>query len=92
MSTVLPGLTGGVTALNKAISANPIGFVITLILMLVTAVVHLWNTNEDFRNNATALMEELKEKVSNMVESVKRFLGTLRTVRKKWAGTSRMPW
>lgn len=86
LSTVLPGLTGGVTALNKAISANPIGFVITLILMLVTAVVHLWNTNEDFRNNATALMEELKEKVSNMVESVKRFFGNLADSAKEMGG------
>ena len=86
LSTVLPGLTGGVTALNKAISANPIGFVITLILMLVTAVVHLWNTNEDFRNNATALLEELKEKVSNMVESVKRFFGNLADSAKEMGG------
>ena len=86
LSTVLPGRTGGVTALNKAISANPIGFVITLILMLVTAVVHLWNTNEDFRNNATALMEELKEKVSNMVESVKRFFGNLADSAKEMGG------
>ena len=86
LSTVLPGLTGGVTALNKAISANPIGFVITLILMLVTAVVHLWNTNEDFRNNATALMEELKEKVSNTVESVKRLFGNLADSAKEMGG------
>lgn len=86
LSKVLPGLTDGVTALNKAISANPIGFAITLILMLVTAVVHLWNTNEDFRNNATALMEELKEKVSNMVESVKRFFGNLADSAKEMGG------
>ena len=54
--------------------------------MLVTAVVHLWNTNEDFRNNATALMEELKEKVSNMVESVKRFFGNLADSAKEMGG------
>lgn len=77
LSTVLPGLTGGVSALSKAIAANPIGAVITLITLLITTFMHLWNTNEEFRNNVTALMADLKEKVSNVIESIKKFFSEL---------------
>lgn len=77
LSTVLPGLTGGVSALSKAIAANPIGAAITLITLLITTLMHLWNTNEEFRNDVTALMADLKEKVFNVIESIKKFFGEL---------------
>jgi hypothetical protein len=41
-------------ALNAAFRANPIGFVITAIMLLVAGIVLLWNKNKAFRNFVTA--------------------------------------
>lgn len=46
----MKGMTIAQYALNKAMSLNPITIVIALITALVTAIIYLWNTNEDFRN------------------------------------------
>lgn len=54
--------------LNTAMSANPIGFIITLIAGLVAAFVVLWNKSDKFRNFWIGLWEKIKSAVSNVVD------------------------
>ena len=56
------------TALNAAMSLNPIGLVVTAIAGLVTAFVYLWNNCEAFREFWINLWEKLKTAVSVAVE------------------------
>lgn len=50
-------------ALNITMSANPIGFIITIIASLVAAFIYLWNTSEGFRNFWIGLWEAVKSAV-----------------------------
>ena len=52
---------GSIMTVIGGISA-PILAVIVVIGLLVAAFVHLWNTNEEFRNNITAIWNDLKAK------------------------------
>ena len=52
---------GSIMTVIGGISA-PILAVIAVIGLLVAAFVHLWNTNEEFRNNITAIWNDLKAK------------------------------
>ena len=49
-----------VLAFNTALSANPIGLVVSLIAGLVAAFIYLWNTNEGFRKFWVDLWEKVK--------------------------------
>ncbi|MGL5916015.1 MAG: phage tail protein, partial [Culicoidibacterales bacterium] len=55
------GATVAQWLLNVAMSANPVGIVIALILALVAGIVILWNTNENFRNALVGAWEAIKE-------------------------------
>lgn len=52
---------GSIMTVIGGLSA-PILAVIAVISLLVAAFVHLWNTNEEFRNNITAIWDALKAK------------------------------
>lgn len=54
------GATIAQWALNAAQSANPVGIIIMLIAGLVTAIITLWNTNEDFRNGVIKVWNAIK--------------------------------
>lgn len=66
---IVSGVGGGFKALWGIIAANPITAIIAAIALVVAALVHLWNTNEDFRNWLTdfwenslkPIFEQLKE-------------------------------
>ena len=59
--------------LNAAMSANPIGLIISAIAGLVAGIVVLWNTNEDFRNAVIEIGKQIGEFVSNLVNTVVKF-------------------
>lgn len=71
--TILKGLVAGVREGFKALwgilAANPITLIVAAIALVVAALYHLWNTNEDFRNWLTdfwenslkPIFEQLKE-------------------------------
>lgn len=72
------------TALNAAMSANPVGLVISLIAGLVAAFATLWATSEDFRNFWIDLWEKIKSVTSDVAEKVKNGLtGAWETVKTK---------
>ena len=50
LKATLAGIGGGVKGLFTILKANPIGAIITAIGLVITALIHLWNTNEGFRN------------------------------------------
>lgn len=66
---LVAGVGGGFKALWGILAANPITLIIAAIALVVAALVHLWNTNEDFRNWLTdfwenslkPIFEQLKE-------------------------------
>lgn len=67
------------------ISANPIVAVISLIALIVTAIITLWNTNEDFRNAVIAIWEAIKTAFSTVVDAIKGFFtGLVDTVTTVW--------
>lgn len=84
-TTIIQGVVGAIKAwtlatqgqtvaqrlLNLAMSANPIGLVISLIAGLVTAFVLLWNKSEAFRNFFIGMWEGIKTAVGVVVEWIK---------------------
>lgn len=60
-------------ALNLVMNANPIGIVITAVAALVTAIVALWNTNEDFRNAIISAWGKIKDTISSAVNAISAF-------------------
>lgn len=61
---VVGKLVSGIGSIMTVIGglSAPILAVIAVIALLVAAFVHLWNTNEEFRNNITAIWDSLKAK------------------------------
>ena len=65
------GATIAQMALNAVMNANPIGIIISLVVGLVTAIVALWTTNEDFRNAVIEIWEKIKNAFADAWESIK---------------------
>ena len=64
LSSVISAVAGSTGALGGAFAglAGPILAVVAVIGVLVAAFIHLWNTNEEFRNNIIAIWDNLKAK------------------------------
>jgi len=52
---------------------SPIGLVIAGIALLTAGVVHLWNTNDEFKDAVTQIWENIKENISKSLEAIKAF-------------------
>ena len=63
---------GASSSLGSALSAlaGPVGIVIAVIAVLVAAFVHLWNTNEEFREKITAIWEGIKAKFQEFAQGI----------------------
>lgn len=64
------GATIAQAALNAVAAANPFVLLATLAAGLVTAIITLWNTNEDFRNGVIAAWESIKAWVSGAIADI----------------------
>lgn len=73
------GVTIAQKLLNAAMSANPIGIVLTLIGALVAGFVALYTTNEDFRNSVNAVWSAITETIGGAIQSVVGFFTNLGT-------------
>lgn len=70
------GIFGKLGAAIGGVSA-PVLAVIAVIAVLVAAFVHLWNTNEGFREAILGTWEKIKTTVSNFVEYIRERLAAL---------------
>ena len=64
------GATVAQWLLNAAMNANPIVLIVTLIAGLVSALIVLWNTNDEFREKVTAIWENIKNVFISAWESI----------------------
>lgn len=85
LSAVLPGAAKAIQAVNTAMKSNPIVLVVSLIATLVSAIITLWATNEDFRNAVINIATKVADVVSKAVNSVITFFSNLAsTVKQIW--------
>lgn len=77
--SVLSGVTGAISALTSGAGAlggvlgglsAPILAVVAVIGVLVAAFVHLWNTNEEFRNKVMATWDAIKSKFDEFGQGI----------------------
>lgn len=74
--TAFKVIAEGVGAAIGSISL-PVVAVVAAIAVLAAAFKHLWDTNEEFRNNITAIWENIKETVISLVETIGTNLAAL---------------
>ena len=77
--TATEGVTIAQKLLNVAMSANPLGVVLTLVGALVAAIVALWSTNEGFRDAVMSAWQGIQDFVGNAVQAVGGFFANLGT-------------
>ena len=65
------GLKLSQIALNAVMKANPLAIVASLVAALVTAIIVLWNTNEDFRKSVLDIWESIKKAFVEAWEGIK---------------------
>ena len=63
---------GGITAVTGAlgVSLGTILAVVAAIAALVAAFMHLWKTNENFKNNILGIWEQIKSTFSNLTQGI----------------------
>ena len=65
------GMTIAQKALNLVMKANVIGAIIGLVIALVGYIVHLWKTNEKFRDAVIKIWDKVKQAFSVTIEFIK---------------------
>ena len=60
-SSIVEGVSGAFTTFNAVLKANPILTVVSVVALLVTAFVSLWENNEGFREFWIGLWEDVQE-------------------------------
>ena len=86
---------GGMTSiLGKAFSflISPIGIVIGIVAVLVAAFIHLWKTNEKFRNAMIKIWNGIKNTIGKFVKEVKSRFDSLGIDFSKIASTMKKIW
>ena len=73
---IVSGIGSLMTILPMLIS--PVGAIVAAIAGVIAILVHLWNTNEEFRENVKAIWEKVKEIFSAAVEHIKQVFASLK--------------
>ena len=69
-STAVKGVSGAFKAFNAVLKSNPIILIVSIIATLVTALITLWNTNEDFRNAVIGIWEAIKNAFKTVIDAI----------------------
>jgi len=79
LPTMIAGAKAAFSSLGAAIGgiSAPVVAVIAVIALLVAAFVHLWRTNEDFRNKITAIWERIKGVFERLTSGIVERLNAL---------------
>ena len=84
IATIIPVVTTAFTALNAVMAANPVFFIITGIMLLITAFSALWEKSEAFRNfwletweNITTAFDEAVLWIGSGVDTISTFFSNL---------------
>lgn len=79
--------TGAMAALNAAMAANPVGFVIAGLMALGGAVVWAWNKSEGFRGFLYGMWETIQTFATLLIDRfVKPVIGAFEILRGAWNG------
>lgn len=70
---IVKGGQGIVAAFNAVMGLNPFVLIAGAVIGLVTALVVLFNTNEDFRNKVIEIWGNVKEFVGNAIDAIGKF-------------------
>lgn len=72
MPAIMTKIKGGFTAVKTAIMgiSAPVVAIAAVIAILVAAFKHLWETNEDFRNNIIAIWDGIKATFENLTSGI----------------------
>lgn len=73
-------IVSGIGALINIIPllVSPIGLIVAAVAGVIAVLVHLWNTNEEFRENVKVLWEKVKEIFVAAFEGIKKTLASLK--------------
>lgn len=89
LSVATGALTAAQWLLNAAMSANPIGIVITLFAGLAAAVIYMWNTNEGFRTAVTAAWDVILAAGRAMTQAIGDAFGAMgKVIGDTWNGVT----
>ena len=72
LPTIIAGAKAAFTSFGAAIGgiSAPVVAVIAVVAAMVAAFVHLWRTNEDFRNKITAIWNQIKSIFDNFCQGI----------------------
>lgn len=79
-ATAIGWVKTAMLGLNNAMLKNPIGMVIAAATALITVFVHLYRTNEEFREKVNAVWEAIKEGVKAVLPVIEGIVGVVTTV------------
>ena len=70
---VISGLINGISSLAAAFSfiVSPAGLIVVALAAVAAGIIYLWNTNEDFRKKVKEIWENIKNTISNVIDSLK---------------------
>ena len=79
IKAAIPAIKAGFVAIKGAIAgiSAPVVAVVAVIATLVAAFKHLWDTNEEFRNNIIGIWNEIKDTLSGFFDGIVERLNAL---------------
>ena len=79
IKAAIPAIKAGFVAIKGAIAgiSAPVVAVVAVITTLVAAFKHLWDTNEEFRNNIIGIWNEIKDTLSGFFDGIVERLNAL---------------
>lgn len=82
MKSLIDLNVGAMNAFKIVFGVNPVVLIVAGIAALITVLVTLWNTSEDFRNFWTGVWESIKEIAGNAVDALVEFF--TKTIPEAW--------